>query len=157
VAQPAVQQASTDLHHVGVSVADMDRSLDFWRRFMGVEPNSRRVVGAEFLGRLVGYPGVELEIAMLDLDGALMLELLRFVDHEEAPVDSRPARAGVVHLCLGVRDLQDSLAKATAAGAEQVSAGPVVIPAGPNEGARHVYIRDPDGVVIELRQPPPER
>jgi catechol 2,3-dioxygenase-like lactoylglutathione lyase family enzyme len=153
VVEPTSLGARIDLHHVGVSVDDMDRSLAFWRAFMGVEPTSRRVVGAEFIGTLVGYPGVELEIAWLDLDG-MMLELARFVGRHEAGVDSSPARPGVVHLCLGVSDLDEAFARAIAAGAQQVSVEPITIPSGPNEGARHVYFRDPDGVLIELRQAP---
>jgi catechol 2,3-dioxygenase-like lactoylglutathione lyase family enzyme len=157
VVEQTSEHPRTDLHHIGISVKDMDRSLGFWRAFMGVEPSSRRVVGAPFLGTLVGVPGAELEVAWLELDGAATVELVRFVGRDEAGVDSSPPRPGLVHVCLGVADLDDALARALAAGADQVSVEPISVPSGPNEGARHVYVRDPDGVLIELRQPPPQR
>jgi catechol 2,3-dioxygenase-like lactoylglutathione lyase family enzyme len=150
-------EATTELHHVGVTVADMSRSLAFWRDFMGAEATTRRTANAEFLGTLVGRPGAELEIAWLDLDGALALELVAFVGSDDESVESSPPQPGTVHLCLGVADLDEAIARGLAAGAEQVSFDPIEIPAGPNEGARHVYLRDPDGILIELRQPPPAR
>ena len=155
--ESAADEVTIDLHHIGVTVTDMDRSLEFWREFMGVEPSTRRVVGAEFLGTLVGRPGAELEIAWLDLQGAVDLELVAFVGVDEERVESAPPQPGAVHLCLGVADVGEAVERGLAAGATQVSIEVIEIPSGPNEGARHVYLRDPDGVLIELRQPPPGR
>lgn len=143
------------VHHVGISVADMDRALAFWSRFLGVEPISRRIVDAPFLGDLVGYPGAILEIAWLDLPGGLSLELVRYEQPTESALPSGSAHPGAVHVCIGVRDLADALQRALDAGASLESVRPIEIPTGPNQGARHVYVRDPDGVSIELRQPPP--
>src|SRR5262249_34669429 len=123
------------LHHVGVTVEDMDRSLAFWQGFMGVEPTSRRVVDAGVLGTLGGYPGIELEMAFVELEGAVLLELVCYLGRDETPVDPAPARPGLVHLCLGVDDLDDALGRALAAGASQVSLDAVSIPGGPNAGA----------------------
>ena len=143
------------VHHVGISVEDMDRSLAFWRRFLDVEPISRRVADAPFLGDLVGHPGAVLEIAWLDLPAGLSLELVRFERPNDSPLPPGSAHPGAVHVCIGVSDLPDAMRRALEAGAILGSVGPVEIPSGPNRGARHVYVRDPDGVSIELRQPPP--
>lgn len=143
------------IHHLGITVADMDRSLDFWRRFLGVEPTSRRLVDTPFLGDLVGYAGAVLEIAWVDLPSGLSLELVRYDQPAEPPLAVGSAHPGAVHVCIGVDDLPTALRHALEAGATQASLEPVVIPAGPNLGARHVYVRDPDGVSIELRQAPP--
>jgi catechol 2,3-dioxygenase-like lactoylglutathione lyase family enzyme len=148
-------EKATELHHVGVTVADMDRSLTFWQAFVGAEPSTRRTTNAEFIGTLVGRPGAELEIAWLELDGAVVLELLAFVGADNEPVESSPPQPGTVHLCLSIADLDETIARGLAAGAEQVSLDTIEIPSGPNEGARHVYLRDPDGILIELRQAPP--
>lgn len=143
------------IHHVGISVGDMDRAIGFWQRFLGVEPTSRRVADAPFLGDLVGYPGAVLEIAWLDLPSGLALELVRYEQPVESSLPGGSAHPGSVHLCIGVTDLSDALERALDAGASLASVAPVEIPAGANKGARHVYVRDPDGVSIELRQPPP--
>jgi catechol 2,3-dioxygenase-like lactoylglutathione lyase family enzyme len=143
------------VHHVGISVQDMDRSLAFWTRFLEAEPISRRVADAPFIGDLVGHAGAVLEIAWLELPGNVPLELVRYERPLESPLAAGSAHPGGVHLCLGVADLDVALQRALGAGATQASLAPVEIPAGPNQRARHVYIRDPDGVSIELRQPPP--
>jgi catechol 2,3-dioxygenase-like lactoylglutathione lyase family enzyme len=142
------------LHHVGISVADMDRALAFWQALLEVDAISRRVADAPFLGDLVGYPGAVLEIAWIDLPGGLPLELVRYQEPIEEPLATGSAHPGSVHLCLGVTDLDAAIERALAAGATLASIAPVTIPAGPNQGARHAYIRDPDGFSIELRQPP---
>jgi catechol 2,3-dioxygenase-like lactoylglutathione lyase family enzyme len=143
------------VHHVGISVQDMDRALAFWKGFLGIEPISRRVNDAPFLGELVGKPGAIMEVAWLDLPPGLALELVRFERPVGTPMPIGSEHPGAVHLCLGVADLTAALASAIRAGATQSSVAPVEIPSGPNQGARHVYIRDPDGVAIELRQAPP--
>lgn len=152
--QPETGAALGPIHHVGISVRDMDVALGFWERFIGVPARSRRLVDAPFLGELVGYPGIVLEIAWVDLPGGDQLELVRHTARPEAPLEPGTAHAGAVHICLGVTDLDAALDAALAAGATLASTAPVTIPSGPNQGARHVYVRDPDGVSIELRQPP---
>jgi catechol 2,3-dioxygenase-like lactoylglutathione lyase family enzyme len=143
------------VHHIGISVGDMDRALGFWTRFLGTEPISRRVADAPFLGDLVGYPGAILEIAWVDLPGGASLELVRYEHPTEAAVPIGTAHPGSAHICIGVKDLDVGLQRALDAGATIASVAPIEIPVGPNQGARHVYLRDPDGISIELRQPPP--
>jgi catechol 2,3-dioxygenase-like lactoylglutathione lyase family enzyme len=143
------------IHHVGISVEDMDRSISFWSTLLGASERSRRVVDAAFLGVLVGYPGITLEIAWLDLPDGSSIELVRHAGRAEPPLPEGTAHPGTVHLCLTVGDIDDAVRTAIAAGAAIVSASRVEIPSGPNQGARHIYLRGPDGVTIELRQPPP--
>src|SRR5205823_6198756 len=44
------------VHHVGVTVADMDRAVAFWERLLGTMSRDRRVMHGPQLGTLVGYP-----------------------------------------------------------------------------------------------------
>jgi catechol 2,3-dioxygenase-like lactoylglutathione lyase family enzyme len=143
------------VHHIGVTVDDMDRALEFWRGFLGLEPASRAIADAEFLGTLIGSPGSALEIAWIDLPGRVRLELLRYVEGADEAVPEGIKHPGAVHFCLEVGDLAASLKRALDAGATQTSLEPVVVPGGPNQGVRLVYLRDPAGVSIELRQPAP--
>jgi catechol 2,3-dioxygenase-like lactoylglutathione lyase family enzyme len=46
-------------------------------------------------------------------------------------------------------------AHALACGATAVSERPIEVAAGPRAGTRLAYVRDPDGVTIELVQTPP--
>ena len=50
--------SATGLHHVGMSVADLDTALAFWEAFLGVRARWRTLLDRPYLGKHVGYPGV---------------------------------------------------------------------------------------------------
>jgi catechol 2,3-dioxygenase-like lactoylglutathione lyase family enzyme len=143
-------------HHVGMSVSDLEASLAFWQAFLGVEPRWRATLDRPYLGEHVGYPGVQIDAAFVDLPGGGVLELLDYRDVARAAVDERSANPGHVHLCLTVSDMEDAWRRALDAGARPVRpAGPVEVDGGPNRGARAAYLRvPPDGATLELFQPP---
>ncbi|MFP5375510.1 MAG: VOC family protein [Acidimicrobiia bacterium] len=143
------------VHHVGVTVADLDRAVRFWEALPGVASRDRRVLQGPQLATMVGYAGVRIECAWLDLPGGVALELLRYLDRDDAAYDPGTAHPGNVHVCLRVDDMDAAHAHAVACGARPVSARPVDVAAGPRAGARLAYLRDPDGVTIELVQDPP--
>ncbi len=106
------------------------------------------------LGTMVGYPGIHIESCWVDLPGGVALELLRYLDRDDAPYDPGTAHPGNVHVCLRVDDMDAAHAHAVACGATPVSERPIDVAAGPRAGARLAYLRDPDGVTIELVQEP---
>jgi catechol 2,3-dioxygenase-like lactoylglutathione lyase family enzyme len=152
VAEPPV---ATGVHHVGMTVSDLDASLAFWRAFLGVEPRFRGILERPYLGQSVGYPGVSIEIALLDLPGGVVLELLDYRVEGRSENPDGTANPGNVHLCLDVPDAQDAWRRAVAAGARPVNPdGPVRVDTGPNEGARVAYLRVPDGISVEVFERP---
>ena len=109
-----------------------------------------------YLGRHVGYPGVRIDAAFLDLPGGLILELLEYQVDSKQPNPDATANPGNVHLCLRVDDAQAWWEHAVELGARPlVPEGPVDIDGGPNVGARASYLRIHDGITLELFQPPP--
>ncbi len=142
------------VHHVGVTVADMDRAVAFWEGLLGTASRDRRVLQGPQLGTMVGYPGIRIESCWVDLPDGVALELLRYLDRDEAPYDPGTAHPGNVHVCLRVDDMDAAHAHAVDCGATAVSARPIDVAAGPRAGSRLAYLRDPDGVTIELVQEP---
>ena len=142
------------VHHVGITVADMDRAVSFWERMLACSSRDRRVLQGPQLATMVGYPDVRIESCWLDLPGGVALELLRYLDRNEPPYDAGTAHPGNVHVCLRVDDMDAAHAHAVACGARAVSARPIEVAAGPRAGARLAYLRDPEGVTIELVQEP---
>ena len=141
------------VHHVGCSIADIERSVAFWERLLGVEARFRGRLDRPYLGESVGYPGVVIEAALIDLPGGGMLELL---DYQVAKTANSEVRAnpGNVHLCLHVNDADAAWRHAVEAGARPTRAdGPVEVDSGPNRGARVAYFHDPDGISFEIYQP----
>ena len=142
------------VHHVGITVSDMDRAVGFWERLLGTASRDRRVLQGPQLGTMVGYPDVRIESCWVDLPGGVALELLRYLDRDEEPYDPGTAHPGNVHVCLRVDDMDAAHAHAVDCGARAVSARPIDVAAGPRAGARLAYLRDPEGVTIELVQEP---
>jgi catechol 2,3-dioxygenase-like lactoylglutathione lyase family enzyme len=144
----------TNVHHVGMSVADLDEALAFWRAFLGVEPRWRTVLDRPYLGRHVGYDGIRIDAAFVDLPGGNVLELLDYQLPDKATNPDATGNAGNVHLCLEVDDARADWDRAVSAGARPlVAEGPVEVDGGPNRGARVAYLRIHDGITLELFQP----
>lgn len=139
------------LSHAGIQVAEIDRSIAFYER-LGLRLAARRRNGRPYIQRLVGHPGVELEIAIMAIPGSeSVLEILEYHAVPRTPIDPATANPGTGHVCLLVEDLDGLHPQLEAEGVEFVSE-PVTPDVGPNAGGRVVYLKDPDGIRVELLQ-----
>jgi glyoxylase I family protein len=144
------------VHHIGMTVGDLDEALLFWESLLGVTARWRTILDKPYLGRHVGYPGVGIDAAFVDLPGGGVLELLDYQVEGREQAPEATANPGNVHLCLTVNDIDQVWQRAVVLGARPVvPEGPVDIDAGPNKGARAAYLRIHDGITLELLQPAP--
>ena len=142
----------TKAHHMGLQVADLDRSVAFYRDILGFEVAFAWNPQADYIRELVGYPGADIHAAILRLPGSdVMLELLEYRNVERTPVDTGTANPGTAHIAFFVDDLDTLYAELRARGVGSVSP-PVTPTIGPNEGGRAVYLLDPDSIRVELIQ-----
>jgi lactoylglutathione lyase len=142
------------MYHVGFTVSDIERSIEFYRDLLGLSLYRRQQGTAEYVGRITGFPGVRLEIALLRLpDGSGMLELLQYVSHPAPPTPRETNRPGNGHLCFKVADIHAAADELRQRGVALIS-DPVEVTAGVHRGAWGLYLRDPDGFTVELFQPP---
>lgn len=145
------------LDHVGFTVSSLDRSIPFYTLLLGAEPVGRLMWEPpehEFTGRIVGYPGVRLEGAFWLLPGGTVLELLQYHDPPTGRVDMETYNVGSGHLGLQTEDIHADYERLRDR-VEFRHPEPVQIPSGPAAGGWAVYMRDPDGITIELVQAPP--
>ena len=143
------------LHHTGLTVADMDRSLHFWRDAMGMEVVFQQEKAGGYLEAITGEPGAHVLMTHVAFDGeGPRIELFQYLAPSGGQHRLRPADQGFVHICVACDDLDERLERLTAAGGIPLSK-PVEIDTGVNRGGRGVYLRDPDGYVVELFERPP--
>jgi catechol 2,3-dioxygenase-like lactoylglutathione lyase family enzyme len=141
-------------HHTSFTVANLDRSLEFFRDWLGLEVVFTREVSDAYFSRIVGIPGCRVKAALLRLPGgAHHIELFEYLSPSGHPHQPRPCDPGSSHLSFLVDDLPALHARLCTQGVAFVSE-PVRIEAGPNAGGYGVYLRDPNGILIELFQPP---
>ncbi len=144
----------TGAHHTSFTIADLDKSLTFFRDVMGLEVVFTRDLNADYFGQIVGHPGAWVKAALLRIpNSSHHIELFQYLIPMGTPVDPRPCDPGSSHLALLTDDLPALHATLSERGAKFASP-PVEITAGPNRGAYAVYLRDPNGILIEFFQPP---
>lgn len=104
----------TGVSHINIGVPDIDRAIDFYKSFLGAEP--QRIFShfknqgfAQSAGFLDSPEDVDVSIAFLDIPGAqLTLELMEY--HSPAPnYEIKPLQVndicGVRHVALRVNDI----------------------------------------------------
>lgn len=138
--------------HVGFTVSDLDRAVAWYEQLLGAAPlHVERRYGHAYTGEMIGYPGAELSWAYFALPGGGHLELIEYARPAPLPGAPETRAIGNGHLCLLVEDIHAEYERLAPVASFRAPA-PVRITAGANEGGWAVYLRDPDGITIELIQ-----
>jgi lactoylglutathione lyase len=144
--------------HAGVTVSDLDNAIAFYSDGLGLELRHRQVQENDYTAVMLGYPACRIEIAQMRAASSPqtsghLIELIAF--EQPAPiVDPGPMhRVSTVHVALCVDHIDGTAQRAVHHGATLVSEV-LDISGGINKGGKVVWMRDPDGVLIELVQPP---
>jgi len=141
--------------HTSFTVSDLDTAVEWFTTLLGDGPIVRKRSTDAYMSALVGYPDTELEYAYFALPGGTMLELVEYTNPQSGRVELEPRNVGVAHICLTVDDIHaqvERLAPISQLRAPQ----PVGKTAGINRGGWGIYLQGPDGITIELTQPPPK-
>jgi catechol 2,3-dioxygenase-like lactoylglutathione lyase family enzyme len=145
------------LHHTGLTVRDLDRSLAFYRDALGMETVFQQEKQGGYLAAIVGYPDAHVRMAHLAFPGdSHRLELFQYLEPEGRGEPGEPRDVGITHVCLLVEDVAPIYERLRTAGVDFYSE-PVDVDTGANAGGIGLYLRDPDGITLELFQPPKER
>ena len=139
-----------DVHHVGITVRNLEESLQWYERIFDVKPEFIAEGTGPDLARAVGVPDVNLRFAFLRF-GSCVLELLHYDNDRQETFDRSNADVGSAHVCIEVPDLQKAYADLQAKGIEFL-APPLHIDDGPLAGGAFVYFKDPNGVTLEVSQ-----
>jgi catechol 2,3-dioxygenase-like lactoylglutathione lyase family enzyme len=141
------------LHHVGLTVADLDASIRFYHDVLGLEFSNEPSpwFDGDELSRGVGVPGAALRQVSLRL-GDSTLELL---EYKSPPSDTTAPllsnNLGASHIAFRVDDIAAKKMELETKGISFYS-DVNVVDEGVLAGWRWVYFEDPDGYPLELVQ-----
>ena len=142
------------IDHAGVTVASIKAALVFYRDLLGLRVTDEGEDSGPELDAITGLSGIRIRYAELDLGGGQLLEVIEYTPPEGGRLFQRPCDTGASHLALRVDDVDAVCARLLAAGVT-VPGRPTTISApGRWNGARCVYVEDPDGRTVELVQRP---
>jgi catechol 2,3-dioxygenase-like lactoylglutathione lyase family enzyme len=145
---------------VGMTVADMDRSIDFFTDVLTFEKTSDvEVAGADY-ERLEGVFGLRMRVVRMRLGGE-SIELTEYLAPRGRPVpaDSRSNDRWFQHVAIIVADMDRAYRRLREHDVEHASSGPQLLPKTiPGAaGIRAFYFKDPDGHPLEILQFPPDK
>ncbi len=143
------------LHHLGLEVADLERSLAFYRELLGLTVTDEGEGGGPDTDELVGAEGMRFRYAELDLGADQLLELIQPLEPAALPHAHPAARPpSGAHVGLLVDDIDDAFRRLQRAG-HPTRSDPVELQDGDAwRGVRALYVADPDGFTVELLQLP---
>ncbi len=143
-----------DLHHVGITVRDLEASLQWYERIFGLTREFIAHGSGPALSAAVGVPDADLSFAFLRL-GTCVIELLCYANEREDTFSRSNADVGSAHICIDVPDLQSTYGDLLANGVEFM-AQPLLIDDGPLKNCSFAYFKDPNGITLELFQRAPQ-
>ena len=150
---PLVEQVGA----IGMTVSDMDTSVDFYSRVLSFEKVSDVEVIGEDYERLQGVFGLRMRVVRMRL-GEEFIELTEYLAPKgrPVPIDSRSNDRWFQHIAIITSDMDKAYALLRQNKVEHASTGPQRLPdwnknAG---GIKAFYFRDPDKHWLEILQFP---
>lgn len=150
--------AARSVEAVGVTVADLERSVAFFRDVLTFEVVERFEESGRDTELLTGVFGARTRTARLKL-GTEVLELTEFLAPRGRPypTDTRGNDQWFQHAAIIVSDMEAAYQRLRSHGVAHASSGPQRLPDwNPDAGGiQAFYFKDPDGHFLEILQFPP--
>ncbi|WP_336344239.1 VOC family protein [Halalkalicoccus ordinarius] len=135
--------ANPRAHHVGVTVTDLERVVEFYQDVLGLALLDRFDVSGEAFSEAVDVERATGTFAHLEGGGA-RIELVEYDPESEARSEAAVNQPGATHLGLAVDDLDafhDDLPPEVETTSE---------PRTTESGTRILFLRDPEGNLVEV-------
>src|SRR5438445_9058129 len=151
----AAEAVVTAVDSVGMTVSDLDRSIEFYSKVLSFEKVSETEVWGENYEHLQGVFGLRMRVAQLRL-GDEHIELAEYLAPKgrPIPVDARSNDQWFQHIAIIVSDMDKAYQHLRRYKVTHASSGPQRLPDwNPNAGGiKAFYFKDPDGHALEILQ-----
>jgi catechol 2,3-dioxygenase-like lactoylglutathione lyase family enzyme len=152
-AVPKEEPAVSALDSVGLTVSDMERSVEFFSKVLAFEKVSDVEVAGEAYERLQGLFGLRARIVRMKL-GDESIELTEYLTPRgrPIPVDSRSNDRWFQHIAIIVSDMDRAYQWLRRNKVEHASTGPQTLPEWNKSaaGIKAFYFKDPDEHALEI-------
>ena len=151
------QSPKVAVESIGMTVSDMDRSVEFYSALTFQKVKDVEVSGEQY-EHLEGVFGARMRIVRMQL-GKEFLDLTQYLAPPGRPIppDSRSNDLWFQHIAIVVRDMDQAFEKLRALKVQFVSTGPQTLPPSIKAaaGIKAFYFRDPDQHNLEIIYFPP--
>jgi catechol 2,3-dioxygenase-like lactoylglutathione lyase family enzyme len=148
-----------NVHHVGVTVSDLDESVAFFVDCIGCECLYRKGPfgdpdGDSMTRRLGVHADATARLAMLRCGPATNIELFEWDSPDQDTQPPRNSDVGAMHIGLQVDDIETAMEALEARDEVELLEGPRTNTDGPTAGLTYVFCRTPWGFQLELLDVP---
>jgi catechol 2,3-dioxygenase-like lactoylglutathione lyase family enzyme len=143
---------ATGVHHIGLSVRDMKTSFEWYSRMFNLVPGPVNHGSGENLSRALQVDEADISFSMLTI-GNTRIEFLEYHNPRGKDFDRTNGDIGSSHVCIQVDDVDAAYAELTEKGAV-FNAPPITLTEGDVAGSKWAYLRDPDGIQLEIWESP---
>ena len=145
---------------VGLTVSDMDRSIDFFSKVLAFEKVADTEVTGEAYEHLQGVFGLRMRVVRMKL-GDEQIELTEYLAPRGRPIpeDSRSNDGWFQHFAIIVSDMERAYGRLREYKVQHASSGPQRLPDWNKDagGIEAFYFKDPDGHPLEVLHFPPDK
>jgi len=140
------------MNHTSYTVYDLDRILAFLTEGLGFPLLSKSPRDPGSITKITGVKGADVVVAFVQAPGH-RIELFHYLTPDDRRRhDIRPCDQGFSHLAFDVTDIDRVVDVGRKFGFEPVH-DPLYVNAGPNLGQYAAYLREPDGLTVEVIGP----
>ena len=142
--------------HVGLTVSDMDASIDFYANILGLHYEGTVLMQGEETDLLFHKKDCKVKLAYLNggnIGSSPPIELIQFIREDGEKIPSSLTKTGISEVCFGVEDIHVAYEALSAKGVEFLSQPQYFDFTQQGFGkSKAVYFKDPDGIILELLQ-----